>query len=203
MRLLFQLLLISSLTLLNGCVSLRLADNAANPKNVRIQSPSARIKQLQRITQWQISGALSLHLKNKTSLANYRWQQYSRSRYRIHLSSSLNLYVLDIIGQSGAVTINDNKQHTHTGQSPAALVKQLIGYPLPVNDLYYWIRSLAAPGPKTTHYDPYGHLVDLQQQGWRLHFSRFISVKHVDLPQMIDITSPTLNMRIVIKHWNF
>ncbi len=201
MRFTLTLSLLLSLFLLNGCVSLRL-DNAATAASSHYLSPTARAQQLSRIKNWTIQGALSLRMNNKTSLANYRWTQENRSLYHIHLSSSLNLYVLDIQGQPGLVSINDHKNKPRTGQSPAALIQQLIGYPLPVNNLYYWIRGLSAPGKLQVQYDQYGRISSLKQQNWVLHFLRYTQVKSVDLPQMIDITSPTLKIRIVIKQWS-
>ncbi len=187
---------------LAGCVSLRLPTKSASQIPVfQVISPKVRAHRLSKLTSWDINGALSLQMRNQTSLANYQWQQQGPKHYHLQLSSSLNLYVLSINGTPGSVKLNSNDNKVISGTNAADLVAQTIGYPLPVHDLYYWIRSLPAPGEAYTHYDHFGHLTQLRQGQWQVQFSHFITTAAGDLPQMLDIHSPELTLRIVIKNW--
>lgn len=188
------------LLFLNGCVSLSLPQNNTS---FEAQTPRQRASQLARIQHWHISGALSLRTPQKTSLANFTWSQQGLSRFNLHISSSLNLYVLIIHGQPGLVTIDDGKRHRLSGPSASALIKKMIGYPLPINNLYYWIRGLSAPGTTKATHDRFGHLQRLQQQSWKIRFSHYTRINGVDLPRMLDLSSTHYIIRIVIKQWNF
>ena len=183
-----------------GCVNLSLTQDHSS---FSAQSPTQRAKQLSRINRWQIQGALSLQAEQKTSLANFSWSQKGKSRFNMTISSSLNLYILAIRGQPGKVTLNDGKHKPLTGKSVSALMKKIIGYPLPVSNLYYWIRGLSTPGKGKTQYDSYGHLKQVEQQEWTIRFSHYTRINGVDLPRMLDLKSAHYKIRIVIQKWSF
>ncbi len=184
---------------LTGCVSLRLPKKP-QAKFQTISKQKRRAK-LEKINRWNISGAFSIQQQQHSTLANFNWRQFSRTRYRINIASALNLYQLVIVGKQGLVTLwRSSKKHI-SARSPEQLLRQAMGWSLPISNLYYWVRGLPAPGSSQSHYDRYGHLIGLRQQGWTIHLRAYRTVNGVDLPRILQLQRPGLASKIVIKHW--
>ena len=79
-------------------------------------------------------------------------------------------------------------------------MQHVLGWTLPVSSLIYWIRGLPAPGVYHAQTDAYGHLSKLSQAGWILKFSQYLSLKGVDLPQILQLNSGPLKIKIVVQH---
>lgn len=163
--------------------------------------PQRRSALLQ-IRSWNIDGAFSVQQRTGSHIANYRWQQ-KNANYQIALNASLGLYSLVIQGGPGRVTLIENNQKISSATSADGLIYRRLGWRLPISNLQYWIRGLPAPGEHRGQYDVYGHLSQLTQQGWQVTFSRYVTVKKIDLPQVLDVSGYGLKIRIAIKHWVF
>lgn len=157
---------------------------------------------LNRITDWDIDGAFSIRQPNKTTIASFDWTQKEKN-YRIRIHSSLDLYGVNITGRPGLVMLWRAQNDHFTARSPEQLMQQQLGWRLPVSNLYYWMRGLPAPGNYQAQFDNYGHLSTLTQQGWQIQYAQYLSVRNVDLPQMLDLTNQDLGVKIVIKQWKF
>lgn len=148
------------------------------------------------------SGAFSIsEVGKRPVLANYQWIQNNIGFYHIRISSALNLFNVIILGRLHSVTLWKSPRKHVTASTPEALVKREMGWTLPVRNLYYWIRGVAALGCKRLLFDQYGHLITLNQDGWHITYSSFKTVKGYDLPQKIILTRPNLRIKIIVKHW--
>lgn len=193
----YRPLLLAMLLLLTGCTSLKLEPQTAQFKP---QSWEQRRSSLEKIHEWGINGAFSVQQNDKVNIANYSWQQ-NGSDYQIRINSSLNLYSLFIEGRNGQVTLWESKQKSITAQSPEALMKQRLGWSIPISYLAYWIRGLPAKTEYQSRQDAYGHLSQLRQQGWRVKFTEYTNVQRYDLPRILQIEGHGLQIKIAIKQW--
>ena len=184
--------------LLSSCVSLTPPPAATQFKK---ESKLSRQAQLQAIRHWNIGGALSIKQKDKAQIANFSWKLQSKSNYKIRISSTLNVYNIQIQAKAGQLTLNQNNKAPLHAQTPQELMQKAVGFALPINNLYYWVRGLAAPGKSKPSFDQYGHLTRLSQQGWQIRFMRYTHVNTLDLPQLVQLSRENLTIRIVIKRW--
>jgi len=183
--------------LLSACANLHVAQDQTQFTD---QSPKVRMVNLSAIQNWSISGAMSVTQRGKGHIFSFNWIEKGDS-YTIKLSATLNLASLVILGQPGKVTLVKGDYMYHAA-TPEALLATQADTQLPISDLKYWVRSIPAPNQRyLAQYDRYGHLIDLQQDGWHVTFSNFLTVGQVDVPQKIMMTSPDLTVRIVVKQW--
>ena len=190
--------LIGTLALLSGCTTLSLP---SGPQTAfKKQSWQQRQQTLKKVQRWNIDGAFSIRQPGNSSIANYEWQQVGKS-YNIRIHSSLGIYSVAINGRPGRITLRRSNNQSFSARSPEQLMQQQLGWRLPLSDLFYWLRGLPAPGKYRPRFDPYGHLVDLQQQGWHVQFSQYVTVNKVDMPRILQLQSGNLIVRIAIKHW--
>ena len=195
---LFKLLPLALASALTGCVSLTPPPATTH---FETQSTTTRAQKLKAIRRWNIQGAMSVRQKSKAHIANFSWQLQSKHHYQIRLSSTLNVYNLLIKSTGQHLTLNQNKKQPITATSPRELMQKAVGFSLPISNLYYWVRGLAAPGKNQATFNQYGLLSRLQQQGWRIQYLRFKKINKVDLPQLIQLTRNDLSIRLVLKKW--
>ena len=185
---------------LTGCVSLKTPNN----KSLSFHPISWKKRQAAVYKQRRFiaKGAFSIAEKGrKPVFANYQWAQNNIGYYRIRVSSALNLFNITILGRPQSVTLWKGTKKQITASTPERLIKREMGWTLPVRNLFYWIRGVAAPGQKQITTDQYGHLMSLKQNGWSIQFSHYTTVGPFDLPEKIVLQRPTVMITIVVKRW--
>ncbi|MCH9644711.1 MAG: lipoprotein insertase outer membrane protein LolB [Gammaproteobacteria bacterium] len=194
------MMLIALVAVLFGCVNTELNEPADT--HYTYVSPQKRVLQLQRITAWHNSGAFSVTLNGKVKAANFVWDQSGRYRYRIQISSALNLAGVTLTGVRGRATLWRTATKFVRARSPEVLMQKELGWSLPISNLFYWVRDLPAPGRwQNRHYDQYGHLRSLEQQGWLIRWTSYMTKNGVDFPRLIELYRPNIYIRIVVKNW--
>ena len=189
--------------IVTSCVSLRVSQQASYKARPRAVQKNQR----QALTRWQIQGAFSLQQPNsKPILANYSWQQTSAQRFALQISAPLRAMVVTIRATPTQASMTQSGHPTITAPSLAALAKQQLAgqlhIPLPINQLYWWLRALPAPGPHSIQYDKYGHITHIKQAGWSIAYSHYRIMQHIDLPGMLRLQSGQLRIKLVIKKWS-
>lgn len=196
LRLIYLFLICLGLT---SCISLRAPQT---PSNYQIQTPKQRAGALAALNQWHINGALSVSEAGHTDLAQYTWQEQANQHYTIVFSGPLGIGQQRLQGSPERVTLTNARGQRFSANSAESLLVQQLGWHLPVTGLRYWIRNLPAPGtPADTRYDQYGHLIELKQQGWQIHYQRFQRVHNMDLPSVLLLNNPRVQVKIVVKQW--
>ena len=186
--------------LLAGCISL---NPPKHPKqDFKTLSASERQAELAKIHRWEIEGSFSVQQTGKKPmLANYVWLQEAQTQYHIRIMSALNLFSISILGRLNSVTLWKTVKDHVTARTPEALLQKEMGWSLPIRDMFYWVRGMAAPGEKVETRNRYGHLKTLTQKGWAIKFSDYSNIKGFDLPGEMVMTYPRIRIVIVIKHW--
>jgi outer membrane lipoprotein LolB len=160
-----------------------------------------RLASLDKIQSWQLNGKIGIVTAKDSGSATVDWTQTGNS-YTISLTGPLGANGLKLSGQPGHVTLRTSDGKTYTASNPEQLLAQKWGWNLPVSNLRYWIRGLTVPGkPATTHFDPYGRLSELQQQGFNVQYLAFTKSGGADLPSKIVITSPALKVKMMVYEW--
>jgi len=189
-------LLLSFMLLLNGCAALQ-----SQPQNYHQLTWHDRNIQLNKFDKWDAEGKLSISYQGETDIASFNWQQ-NKNNYLINISSPLNIIHFSINGDNTQVTLAKSKTEIYTATNPEKLLQQQIGWQLPISNLMYWIKAIAAPKISyQAKFDIYNHLVNLKQQGWIIHYSDFNSVNNIDLPTKIMLQNSELKIKISVKNW--
>ena len=171
------------------------------PNTYQVKTSAERSSELAKINHWNLQGAVSIRGPRHTDIVQVSWQQHGRD-YQINISGPLSVGTVRLIGRPGAVILEKSAKETYKAKTPEALMQAQLGWHLPVLNLIYWVRGIANPKlPAKSQYDSYGHLINLSQQGWQIHYQRFQRVNQLDLPSIIVLNSPKLNVKMVIKRW--
>lgn len=172
------------------------------------QAPGAEKPSVAQLQNWTIKGKVGVRSPEENGSANLNWQQQAATSYRINLSGPLGAGATVITGSPAGVSLKSGSEPPLQAPTAAQLTMQALGWPLPVDEMVYWVRGLAAPGPAAGEQrDAAGQLQSLQQSGWRLVFSGYESRGPYVLPTRIigETTGAAgpVKVTLVIKEWLF
>lgn len=197
-----SLISLGLMLLLAGCASLESPfDRAAKAPTNKPLSSKTRASQLSHMESWTTRGSVSISYRGKTDIGSFVWHQRGLA-YDFRTYGPLNSGSVRIEGRPGKATLWKDPRNPRTARSPEALMQQEVGWYLPLSNLRYWSRGLAAPGmPGRKRFDQYGHLAFLEQQGWAIDYQRYQAVGDRDLPRNIVMSHGELRVKIIFKEW--
>jgi outer membrane lipoprotein LolB len=84
-----------------------------------------------------------------------------------------------------------------------SLMREHLGWSIPVAGAEYWLRGLIAPDSEPTYVrrDETDLLTDLEQDGWRVSILKRTEVDGFDLPAKLFLHYRDLKVRIVVNSW--
>ncbi|HSC75987.1 MAG TPA: lipoprotein insertase outer membrane protein LolB [Pseudomonadales bacterium] len=171
------------------------------PADVSGSPDPALEKRLAAVNHWQLSGKLAVRTPEQSESAQISWQQDNK-RFDIHLSGPAGLKATRIYGLPGDVNFEQGDRST-SADSVEALSEQLVGWPLPADNLTWWVRGIPAANSKVQSvvYTAEGWMAALVQDGWTIHFSNHQAVGSLMLPGRIEAVRGDTKIILVIKEW--
>ena len=174
--------------LLTGC--------AVTPTLETWQSPTAT-----QISDWQFTGRVSLVQDEQGWHAGMSWQEHA-DRFQLQISGPLGQEAFRLTGNSTGVILEDKKGKKTSAPDADSLLLQTTGWSLPVNGLRYWVRGLTVPGEKARERrDLQGRLLELEQSGWAINYSRYHFVDGLGWPAKLQLVRDDVSVRLVIDKW--
>ena len=158
-------------------------------------------KQANSLSSWELSGAMAARNQHKGWSAALNWVQEGSNQYQIRLNGPLGGGAAIIDKKGGVLTYTDGAKKVSSSNAEALLLEKT-GIRLPVNNLYYWVRGLKAPGAVvSSQFDQQHHLKSLAQAGYIINYSHYTTINHIDLPGKIQLQGHGVVIKLVIKHW--
>ncbi|MEW5248133.1 lipoprotein insertase outer membrane protein LolB [Microbulbifer discodermiae] len=204
---LFGLARLAALTLvLTACAGNQPQQPQPQPEQQPRETPGTETPSVAQLHQWTIIGKLGVRSPRDNGSANLTWKQQSAPNYHIHLSGPLGAGATVISGSPAGVSLQRGNEPAMHARDPAQLTLQTLGWPLPVGEMFYWVRGLAAPGSKADEQrNSQGQLLSLHQAGWRLIFSGYQAIGAYSLPTRIKAetnqAAGPVSVTLVIKEW--
>ena len=153
------------------------------------------------LSTWQITGAVAAKTKNKSWTASLDWQQQALNRYQLRLYGPLGGGTVLVEKNGRTITYQDGPKKVKTTDIDQLLYRET-GVHVPLHNLYYWVRGVKAPGSaQSEQYDAQGHLIQLNQSGYLVHFENYQTIKNKALPMKIRASGPGGSLKLIIKHW--
>lgn len=192
------LLPILTLLLLSGCVH---RGSLTPPQNVVEHQ-----RQLQAISDWQLTGKLGIRTADDSGSASLKWAQQT-ANYQINLSGPLGQKSMIITGTPEKVRLEQTGEPAQEAKTAEALIKKSAGWTLPVAQLAYWVRGVPALKLPITHLqqNENGLLDQLTQGGWHIIYSNYrdqtFNGTTLPLPGKIIAEYQDVRLTLVIRNW--
>lgn len=197
------ILLIFTALLLVGCTNPLELGPPSSPQHYIIETPDQRAADLNALRRFEAVGAFSVRLRGSQRIISFDSYYRSRNNYALQLSTAGDLYRVVLKNTNGQITYSKDASHYARVGSLHQFMNTEMGWYIPLDDFYYWLRGMALPGSNpVAKYDGFGHLIKLVQDGWTIEYGRYINYGNVDLPTMMSIQSPQGDrIRVAVKQW--
>lgn len=149
---------------------------------------------------FDILGRVLASRDGRAFAANFRWRRVA-TESEIWLMSPAGTTVAHITAGADGATLTAADQQEYRALSAESLTRQALGWPLPLDQLQYWVRGEFVPGAAvaTVSRDPGGRLSLLDQDGWRIRYA--YADADTQAPWRLDLTQGGQRIRMVIDDW--
>jgi outer membrane lipoprotein LolB len=197
--LLRHVIVFSLIALLAGCAgvtSREAVQGQGNASQWRVNK-----EQLSSLDGWQINGKVGIRAPKDSGSGTLFWLQ-RQDYYDIRLSGPLGRGAARLTGRPGAVSLEVANQGRYDAPDPETLLKDQLGWQLPVSHLVWWVRGLPAPDSKSRlTLDGDSRLSGLEQDGWQIEYLSYTEQNGYTLPERMKLHGQDLDVTLVIKDW--
>lgn len=160
-----------------------------------------RLARLQAADRWTVEGKIAIRDSADGGSGKLRWQvEPDGSRLDFHGALGRGAWRLDVNASEAVLTMADGA--VYRAASVDRLVGEQVGWPVPVAELSWWIRGLAAPGESARHaLGEAGVLVDLQQAGWSIEFDRYREFSGELMPGLVVARRGERQVKFAVRDW--
>ncbi len=164
---------------------------------------------------WQLNAKVGVVIDGKSEQANLNWQSSSDSSgetyNRVKLFGPFGAGAIRLEYGSDIATLTDNKGRRYQGRKPEKLIQDVVGWPLPIDALSYWL--FAQPEPASAYryqLGDDGQLSTLEQRGWRIEFKDWREFDGQELPRKVFAYKKfaqdqrgAVSVKLITKSWRW
>ena len=158
--------------------------------------------ELRRIDNWQAEGKLGVRMEGDAQSAYFDWHNQADA-FTLRLSGPFGQGTTWLRRKGTSVTLESADQPLRRAATAEQLMQAQLGWQVPVSNLRYWIKGLAAPRQEVTHLlrNANGTLAELHQQDWRITYSRYAMHNGWALPGKLVAERGAIKLTMIIKSW--
>jgi outer membrane lipoprotein LolB len=158
-----------------------------------------RRERLQQLEQWQLKGRIGFVSERESGSASLYWKQ-DGDAYELKIVAPLGVGSLVVAGDDSGVVLQSSDGEMMRDEDAQWLVWRRTGWVIPVESLRYWILGLPL-GDEAYDLDDSGRVSQIQNKPWQVEYQRYQQIKELELPSKIQIQSPDIRMKLVVKDW--
>lgn len=163
----------------------------------------ARVHQdsLAGIESWALKGRIGLIRGEEGWHAGIDWRQQDDA-YEVELNGPIGQAAMRLIGGADGIVLFVPEQAPRSADSPEALIRDTMGFELPVSGLRWWMTGRMQPGASAlTTLDEQGRIREIRQDRWTVRFQDYRQVDGVDLPRKLRLEHPEVTIKLVLREW--
>lgn len=134
--------------------------------------------------------------------ANVRWE-HAAARDEIWLMTPTGQTMAHIVDSAKGVVLTRADREQHRAANVETLTRQVLGWPLPLSHLQYWIRGLPVPGsaPAEVERDEAKRLSAFTQNNWRVALTYYDEGDYAGKVRRVDLIDGPNRIRFVVDTW--
>jgi outer membrane lipoprotein LolB len=187
-----------SVVLLSACRS-TIPVTIEEPERIRLYM--VKSDQLSHSGTWSLEGRLAVSDESDGGSGKFRWAtDIDGVQMDFHGALGRGAWKLRADTQSAVLTLADG--NVYREGSIEQLVRQQLGWEIPVENLSWWVRGLLSPG----HYherdiDGSGDITRLVQNDWTVEYDRYREFNGIRLPVKLVAHRENWTVKLVIRDW--
>jgi outer membrane lipoprotein LolB len=191
-----------------GCiVFIAIVLGACAPVRVR-ETPAAqtaqasREAQLQMRTHWTINARISVSNGKDGGSGDLVWTQ-NADRYDFTVHAPVTGRSWKLSGDARGAVLEGIDPQPDTDSDPERLLRERLGWDVPLAQLGAWVRGMRAAGPSQVEYDAQNLPALIEQSGWKVEYRDWLADREPPLPRKLFASRGNARVRVAIESWAF
>lgn len=160
-----------------------------------------RHQRLAQAVNWELKARLAVSSGDEGGSGHFTWQ-LAGNYSEMDFYGALGRGAWRLIADDGMAELTLASGELYRAGSVEELVRNQVGWDIPVDDLAWWVRGLVAPGPfSSRNLDQQGQLSSLTQSGWAIRFERYAPHNGVSLPMRLTASRGDSRVRLAVRDW--
>ena len=182
---------------LAACAPLRVKESAETNS-----AQSAREAQLAPVTSWTLTAHIGVSDGKDGGSGELVWKQ-NGEHYDFTVHAPVTGKTWKLSGDASRATLEGVDPQPDTDRSPERLLKQRLGWDVPLAQLGDWVRGLRAKGSApNTIYDAQNLPAVIEQDGWKVEYRDWFAERNPPLPKKVFATRGNSRVRVSIEDWS-
>ena len=184
--------------LLSACAPVRVRENPAT-----LAAQSAREEALTKQVRWTIAARIAVSNGSDGGSGELQWRR-DGSDYSFTVRAPVTGKTWKLSGDATHAALEGVDLQPDTDSDPERLLRERLGWDVPLNDLVAWIRGLRAPGATANvQYDKQNRPAVIEQAGWKIEYRDWFGDRDPALPRKVFASRGTARVRVAISQWSF
>ena len=168
--------------MLAGCASVQEQSKTKMPSNIR---------------SWSMDGRIGVQSSEGAWQANLYWE-HDPAQDRLRISGPLNQGLVSIVVQKDLIYVNEGEGVTTLSRDPDAMLRQRLGFAIPLTSLRYWVLGVSDPEKASVSLLDAG----FRQLGWEVVVDELTPVSGWNLPQKLRVQGAGVKLKILADTWD-
>ncbi|GAB6047884.1 lipoprotein insertase outer membrane protein LolB [Methyloparacoccus murrellii] len=151
------------------------------------------------IRAWSMDGRIGVQSAGKAWQANLYWE-HDPAQDRLRLSGPFSQGLVSIVVQKDLIYINEGGGVTALSRDPDAMLRQRLGFAVPLSSLRYWMLGVPDPGASAQRSADAG-AGSFRQAGWHIVPDQLASIDGWMLPQKLTVQGAGVKLKILADTW--
>ena len=161
-----------------------------------------RRPQLQARDQFVLKGRVAVATDSDGFNARLRWTQAGKQTH-MSLDGPLGAGGVQVTSDGSAVSIVTSRGDRLDNDAARAELASRLGFDPPIDNLRYWVLGVPEPShPAQESLDSQQRLATLEQDGWQILYTDYMSVGGEWLPSKLTLLRQGVRVRLVVDGWN-
>ena len=192
------LALIVLTVLIAACAPVRVHENP-----VTLAAQSAREAELAPHDHWNLTARIAVSNGNDGGSGELEWRQ-DGAAYVFTVHAPVTGKTWKLSGDVQHAMLEGVDPQPLTGDDPERLLRERLGWDVPLADLTAWVRGMRAPGAAAQlQYDARNLPAVLDQAGWKVEYRDWFDDRSPALPRKVFASRGTARVRVAIEQWSF
>jgi len=168
--------------MLAGCASVQEQSKTKVPSSIR---------------SWSMDGRIGVQSSEGAWQANLYWE-HDPAQDRLRISGPLNQGLVSIVVQKDLIYVNEGEGVTTLSRDPDAMLRQRLGFAIPLTSLRYWVLGVSDPEKASVSLSD----ARFRQLGWEVVVDELAPVSGWSLPQKLRVQGAGVRLKILADTWD-